>query len=347
MKIWKKIMIVALSVLAISMGILASVVLSLYIDDKRKHHYSSHDDMVWLSENIQEVYHKKSYRLKDARTGKFTTPKLDCIYHSNDPADTLLVFRDKNAKRGYLSINTGRIVIPAQYEHAWNFSEGLAAVYHDGYVSFINMAGEPAFPQHFPCNYTSGRAFAFHDGTCTMCAPDGNWGLIDTNGNWILEPQYREIDKPYHGYRRISDGSLYGLLNSHGEEVLPLQYDNIKRANDGNGFLLQKEGICQQVDFSMQVTNPFVHDGIHMLSYIDDYPANLSDDYSIIMSLEPQFFRYDVGYGSGVIDSYGNVIIPAKYEMVRLVNDHLFEVQVTCYGERLLFDTNGNIVNSL
>ena len=95
----------------------------------------------------------------------------------------------------------------------------------------------------------------------------------------------------------------------------------------------------------MQVIRPFVHDGIHMLEYIDKYPSEISEDYAVVMSLEPQFFRYDVGYGSGVIDHNGNVIIPAKYYMVRLVNDHLFEVEVTPGGEHLLFDTNGNRVD--
>ncbi len=345
MNIWKKIMIVALSVLAISVGILASIILSLYVQDRRSRHYSPPDDMVWLSENIQEVCHNGLVRLKDVRTGKYTTPKLKYIYHDDESSDSLLVFRDKNDKRGYINTRTGRIVIPAQYEHAWNFSEGLAAVYQDGYVSFLNTAGEPAFPQHFPVNYTSCMAFVFHDGTCSMCSPEGQWGLIDMNGNWVLAPQYREIDRPYHGYRRFSDGKLYGLLNSQGKVVLPMQYDNIKRADDQNGFLLQREGIGQQVDFSLQVIRPFVHDGIHMLEYIDKYPSEISEDYAVVMSLEPQFFRYDVGYGSGVIDHNGNVIIPAKYYMVRLVNDHLFEVEVTPGGEHLLFDTNGNRVD--
>ena len=44
------------------------------------------------------------------------------------------------------------------------------------------------------------------------------------------------------------------------------------------------------------------------------------------------------------MDIDGNVIIPAKYYMVRIVDDNHFEVEVTCGGERILVNAKGQYV---
>ena len=110
-----------------------------------------------------------------------------------------------------------------------------------------------------------------------------------------------------------------------------------------------KDGLACQVDFDLQVTVPFVHDGIHTLSYIDSYDTNeyydeASGEYKTHKQAEPRFFRFDIGNNSGVIDANGKVIIPAIYYNVYIVNDRLFQVEVTSSGERLLFDTKGRYV---
>ncbi len=61
--------------------------------------------------------------------------------------DSLTVFCDTEGKRGYLNVNTGRVVIDGQYKHAWHFSEGLTAVVADnGKVGFINYDNEMVIP---------------------------------------------------------------------------------------------------------------------------------------------------------------------------------------------------------
>ena len=92
-----------------------------------------------------------------------------------------------------------------------------------------------------------------------------------------------------------------------------------------------------------------VHDGIHTLSYIDSYDTDeyydeASDEYKTRKQAEPRFFRFDIGGNSGVIDANGKVIIPAIYYNVYIVNDRLFQVEVTSSGERILLDTQGRYV---
>jgi hypothetical protein len=292
-------------------------------------------------------------QLKDIRTGEFTTPELDHIFiNEYDVEDSLVVYRTHDRLRGYLNVNTGKIIIYARFDRAWNFSEGLAAVLIDGVVSFIKEDGNPAFEQTFPIIYNTNyedAAFQFHNGLCAMRTMDGKWGFINTRGEWVVNPIYNSIDAPYHGYRRVYDGDHYGLITTDGSVALPMVYDDIRRELAGNGWVLVKDGLAWQVDFELQVTVPFVHDGIHTLSYIDSYDTNefydeATDEYKTRKQFENRYFRFDIGGNSGVIDANGKVIIPAIYFNVYIVNDRLFQAEVTSSGERILLDTKGRYV---
>lgn len=347
---WKKILIVALCVVAVTAFLFVCLLCGVYYEKKFKIDYWEGYTQ-YVSPNIALVHGYKGMesfeQLKDIRTGEYTTPRLNHIFTNEyNSQDSLVVFRTRDHLRGYVNVNTGRIVIPAQYQRAWNFSEGIAVVYKEGLVSFINESGEPAFPTTFPIRYDlnfDNIAFQFHDGLCVMRTMDGQWGLINAQGEWVVEPIYNTIDAPYHGYRRVYDGDHYGLLARDGALALPAVYDDIRQATDGKGWVLVKDGLACQVDYRLQVTVPFLHDGIHTLMYIDAYRDNENDE-TQHQPVEPRFFRYDIGVNSGVIDAKGRVIIPAIYYNVRLVNDDLFEVEVTCGSEHLLYDTKGRYV---
>ena len=343
---WKKVLIVALCVIGVAALLFACLMCHVYYEKKFKVTYwEGHTE--YVSPNIVLVHGYKGWesfeQLKDLRTGKFTTPRLNHIFTNQyNSEDSLVVFRTHDRMRGYLNVNAGKIVIPAQYQRAWNFSEGIAAIYQEGLVSFINESGELAFPNTFPIRYDlnfDDIAFQFHNGLCVMRTMDGQWGLINNRGEWVVEPIYNTIDAPYHGYRRVYDGDHYGLLAQDGSFALPVVYNDIRREPVGNGWILVKDGLAWQVDFQLHVTVPFVHDGIHKLYSIDGYREGEDNE-----EKEPRFFRFDIGDNSGVIDANGKVIIPAIYFNVYIVNDKLFQVELTSSGERLLYDTQGRYV---
>ena len=347
MKTWKKILIIALCVLAIAGLTFAGLMWKVYYDKYHKSYYWENLARP-ISENILMVDGCSGgecfVRLKDMRTDKYITPKLQHIFINNYcNEDSIVVFRTFDRLRGYLNANTGEIVIPAQYNRAWNFSEGIAGVLKDGVVSFIKEDGEPAFGQKFPIYYDddfSDIAFQFHKGLCVMRTMDGKWGMINTQGEWAVEPIYNMISAPQDGLRIVYDGNKYGLLTVDGKPALPVEYDDIRFYSVRGGIRLVKDGYAKVVDHNLNTIVPFVHDGIHLMSYVDDYRSDMHVD-GDIMTVVPKYWRYDIGSESGVIDIDGNVIIPAKYYMVRMVNENLFEVEVTCGGERILFNNRG------
>lgn len=348
MKKWKKVMIVALCVLAVSV---AALVYMAGVAFYREYHNECYWENVTrpVSRYIVMEYgikaRKNFVQLKDIRTGKHTTPQLQHIFiNSYSSSDSLVVFRTFDRMRGYINIHTGQIVIPAQYNRAWNFSEGIAAVFKDGFISFINTEGEPAFNQTFPIFYDddySDIAFQFHNGLCVMRTMDNKWGLINAKGEWVVEPIYSSIYKPWFGYRIVTDGARYGLLTKEGKVALPLEYDLIRFSSDGNGFFIAKDGYAKIIDKQLKTVVPFAHNGLCELKYGDD---DEYDGYGNSGTHTPEFWRYDIGYGSGVIDRQCNVIIPAKYYMIRMVNENMFEAVVSPGGDCILFDRKGRPV---
>ena len=345
MKTWKKTLIIALCVMAVAGLIFAGLMCKIYYDKYYKISYwESWTD--YVSENIVQVHGYKGMegfeQLKDIRTGEFTTPQLDHVFvNTYNSEDSLVVFRTFDRLRGYLNVNTGKIIIPAQYQRAWNFSEGIAAVYKEGLVSFINSSGAPAFPTTFPIRYDlnfDDIAFQFHNGLCVMRTMDYKWGLINTKGQWVVEPLYTTISAPKFGYRIVSDGSLYGLISADGKVVLPVEYDFIRIASNPAGFTVAKDGFAKIIDKDLHTIVPFVHDGLYYLTRAE------YDDYNDAETETSDYRRYRVGSGNGVIDKNGNVIIPAKYYMVRMVDDELFDVEVTYDGEHMLVNSQGQIV---
>ena len=352
MKVWKKFFIVALCVLAFAATIFVGLLIHIHYEKEHKVSYwESQPQHVSPTILMVHGYHGMNgfVRLKDMQTGKFTTPELQHIFvNEYSTEDSLVVFRTFDRKRGYINVQTGKIIIPAQYNRAWNFSEGIAGVLKDGEVSFIKADGEPAFEKSFPIIYDDNYgeiAFQFHNGLCVMRTMDNKWGLINTQGEWAVEPVYNTISAPRYGYRIVTKGEHYGLLSVDGKTVLPAEYDLIRNAMDGEGFFIAKNGYAKIVDKDLNTIVPFAHDGLVQLFYIENYRSTDEyDENGYAKPVTPQYWRYDIGAKSGVIDRHGNVIIPAVYHMVRLVDDELFEVEVTYGGERILFDRAGRYV---
>ena len=113
---------------------------------------------------------------------------------SRPERDSITVFCDQNDLRGFLNVNTGQIIIPAKYRHAWHFSQGLAAVVDDcGKMGFINYDGEVVIPMQL--DFDIYYEYVFKDGYCAIQTDSTSlWGLIDRNGRCVLPCEYDFLD---------------------------------------------------------------------------------------------------------------------------------------------------------
>ena len=308
-----------------------------------------------LSKNVTVRYYYKQgdYRVHNREENKITIKGLTNVVCASE-GDSLSVFF-KDGLRGFLNVNTGYEVIPAQYKHAWVFSEGLAAVVDgSGKIGFINKENEVVIPCRYTYRKNQPIDYYFNNGYCVMTDERGACGVIDVNGRWVMEPKYDTIWKLHFGkYRIVKDGEKYGMIDENLHFVFPIEYDRIEFAeHEHDGVLLTKGHVKQHVAFDGTVINPFVIDAVEGLYYQRGIePMEVQDKYGDIeVKIEVQtladYVKYRVNGAYGVMHrETGRIVLPALYDEVDMVSPTLIEAQLSGTYDFVVFDTQGNRVH--
>lgn len=170
-----------------------------------------------------------------------------------------------DGKWGFVD-TTGSLKILARYDEASHFHEGKALVLYNGRQYFINRSGELSYRfkgtlvHHYSQEMAvvkrssgvffidhSGKtlfdkkfqaAFPFNPQGLAKVKMSGKWGLINTKGQFVVEPRYADIGDFAYGLAYIKIRGSYGLYDQKGQRIIEqegddlLQYqDNIVRTN--------------------------------------------------------------------------------------------------------------------
>ncbi len=332
--------VVAAVSIVVAVGVLAIIAYNIYDDKYGRDYYDRA-----LSDNVRlRSFADDRWRAYNCQTHEYTTGRINWV--SDVPVDDSLAVYALPHRRGYINANTGRIVIDAEandYKLAWFFSEGVAAVMKDGKIGFINTQNEVVIP--FQYDYSDdcrqwNFGYIFYDGYCAMTNAEGELGLIDHEGRWIVGPTYDEIWPPHEsGYRIIIDDGRYGLLDGTFSTVYPVEYESIDIIADG--FVLEKDGRRWQVDFEGNTVLPFMFDEMYYLSY----PTGYDDCGELTWGLS-DYATYEISNRCGIINrKTGEPITPAIYSDIEMLSENLFKVQEYDSYDWYLLDASGNIVN--
>lgn len=337
---WVRRTIVA-SFLLIALAFAAIVAYAIY-DDAKGRWYAD----IWLSDDVVVYYFADdTYRVYNTSTEKYTTSRISWVASAAEN-DSIGVYAIDD-RRGFINTKTGDIVINAKsndYEKAWVFSEGLAAVMKDGKVGFVDANNKLVIPFQFDYSdkcRTYEIGYLFHDGYCVMTNKDGKFGLIDISGNWVVEPEYDELWNAHKtGNRIVVNDGKHGVLDSCGNVVYPTEYFYIDIWEDG--FVLTKDGRKWQEDYEGNIVNPFVIDGVNCYM---KYPVSYSNENGVEYALS-DYAEYFVNRNSGIMNRItGKPITPALYDDVYMISDKLFQVQDAETYDCYIIDVNGNRVN--
>jgi hypothetical protein len=320
-KLWKKILISALALIGLGIVFVLFAVISDAVDNRKcriEWYYQDH-----INDSLRADYHypdKDYIRIYNTTRKCYVSPKMRWLSRGVSEGDSLTVFCDMNGKRGYINLHTGKVVIEGRYKHAWNFSEGLAAVCRNNLIGFINAAGEEVIPCQYPTSIhvINSLGYAFHDGYCTVTNSKNECGLINQQGQLVVDTIYDCIWSPSEcGARIFQDNNKYGVMDLKGNIIVPLQYDNIWC--EGERLFATKNGIMAQIDKTGKVIRPFC-------SSYDFEPMYLATDHD---DEHPTgYFKYFAGGYQGVIDAKGRMVIPAIYHQVNQLDKNLFEAEV-------------------
>lgn len=311
-----------------------------------------HDNRRWywkdetLSGNIEaHCFYDGKFKIYNKQKGEYTTPKIYWVSKAEE-GDSLAVYAIPK-KRGYINTKSGAVVIDAasnNYEKAWVFSEGLAAVMKEGKVGFINEKNEIVIP--FRHNYSNvcrmnDFGYIFRNGYCAMTNEDGKLGLIDKSGVWVIDPVYDEIWSPMkeEGYRIVITEGKYGVIDGCCSLVRKAEYEHISITDEG--FVLTKDGCKWLEDPEGYILQPFMFDNTYWLSYNDGY----NEEGECINTLS-DYVKYEIRNRYGIMNRItGKVITKAIYHDVNMLSKELFEVQCPCSYDWYAIDAKGNPVD--
>jgi hypothetical protein len=311
-----------------------------------KYHRKDHDS-TYLHDFSNEyvspyvVFHDwyPSY-LYNVKTGRRTITGVQWICKSSDGDRIAVYCTNEERKRGYFNRFTGEVVIPAQYDKAWIFSEGVACVYDKGTLHFIDHKGQTLMDKVFP--YTERiDDYCFHNGLCQMLGDDNRIGLIDKQGNWVVDPVYYQMTYDTRGFWLVQDREWnYGLLDAKGQMLLPIEYDDITiHHEDSCIFVRRLDHLNQVLDFECNIINPCNFDEVEKMEYYtDEY-----DEEGILKSATANCLRYrTVDWNYGLMDKHGNIITPPTYSSITAIGSDRYH----CDGPNgsVILDSKGNEV---
>jgi hypothetical protein len=140
------------------------------------------------------------------------------------------------------------VVIPAQFDAAGEFSEGLAAVEKDDKWGYIDKTGKVVIPLTFaaPNGYIrySGRG-GFREGLAAVHFGGGRWGYINKTGKVVIQPQFGGAEAFSEGLALVETGEIprkHGYINKAGQWVIPPQFTDASPFSEGFAAVLTSVG---------------------------------------------------------------------------------------------------------
>ncbi|MBS7377022.1 MAG: WG repeat-containing protein [Paludibacteraceae bacterium] len=295
--------------LIILSGILFSLVVIFIVCVLIYANSTSYTEERQLSEKIASVRQSDgSYKLVNTETGKTLISDISVEWIASG-YDSLAVF-SKDDKRGFFNINTGEIVVEPIYEHAWIFSNKLAAVVLHNKVGFINSTGKVVID--FKYQYMPGESYLFRYGHCAVANEELQVGVIDTLGNWVIEPNYEDIYVSEHYAIGHVRGNFDHQIDYNGNIILDCVIDNI-------------------------------YDIYYDVSYIDEITGCPSE--SKVASNE--FFEYKIGSLSGLMNNKGEFITQPIYTVIRGLGPHLFRATLQDGFSEVIINEKGEVLSSI
>lgn len=215
-------------------------------------------------------------------------------------------------KFGYINLN-GEMVIPAQFDGAIWFCEGLARVEMKEKYGFINERGDIVIP----CKFETADNFC--GGYCCVSLAEGRKGLIDRNGAFVIAPTYYFLWHYGEGVCEAEDKNYRrGLVSPQGV-IAALQFDDVHKI--GNAYMLVlngKKGLAN-------------NKGIAVFPRYDNISGYFTDD----------IFEVYCDDKFGLIDINGEIVAPISYESEFMTPYGRPWAYAFLDGHRVFFDGNG------
>ncbi len=202
----------------------------------------------------------------------------------------------KNGLSGAISSSGAEVIRPA-YASLSGFKGGMSVVWTEGLCAIADKDGKMLTP----FKYSAAR---LENGVAVTETSSGDSSIVSVSGEELpLEYSVKEVFSD--GLWIVSDGALYGVMNTRGELVLPLEYDGIAPGPDGIGIAFKDGELIFIDEFSDSKIVRFDESG-------DPYPPISYEraDFTLVRSTSAP------GGLWGISDFLGNALLPAQYSKI-------------------------------
>lgn len=137
----------------------------------------------------------------------------------NFDKDTKLCWAVRNGKYGFVN-TSGKTVINFAYDGAEDFSEGYACVKFGDVYYYIDKYGKKK-------SYEYAEIRSFNEGFGAVKAANGKWGFVNSKGKEVITCYYDMVSDFIDGYAVVCLGEAVGIINTNGKYVLDPDYKDI------------------------------------------------------------------------------------------------------------------------
>lgn len=156
------------------------------------------------------------------------------------------------------------------------------------------------------------------------------WGYIGPDGNFLIKPAYDSADVfNDNGRAIVSKGSLYGIIDSQGKNIVNSQYDYISDFSEGLAIATDRSGYKV---FNREGKTVFENKG---------YISSFKEGFAVIEGNSTPEVHSLYGY----LNREGKIVIPPKYESAGDFSNGAAIVKKQ-EGSYALIDTEGNEVGT-
>src|SRR5262252_8372250 len=220
----------------------------------------------------------------------------------------------KDGKSGFID-NTGKIVIPLQFDSANGFSEGLALVTLRGKKFFIDTTGRTVFEAKFDIirNFSEGVA-AVNIGekripNVGLISDPGKWGYIDKTGKLVIAMKFTHAESFSEGLAAVAEGDKGEFIDHDAKPVFAVPLDVTLGFREGIAGVLYHGTLAYYDRTGKKISPP-----------LDYGPSN----HSFSEGLVP----VEIKGKSGYMDRAGNLVIPAQFDDADDFSEGLAPVKV-------------------
>lgn len=263
-----------------------------------------------ITDTVYDIFHRRFYQENYASYGfgnsqQYIDTNLN-ILTVDDKYRTQGSFENKrcriynNDKFGFID-EKGNLIIPAIFDDADDFYNGLAPVKKDDKWGFIDTSGNVVI------NFQFDEPNSFFDGIA-VAKQNGKYGYIDMKGNWIVQPKFSKVGSATDGYLECFMNGKAGMLDYLGNNIIPFEFKEFRQYEDG--FFHAQKYIGEESDD--YVVGLYTATGKKIIPVEYERIDYLGNNLYKVRSNEKYY---------GIYNTDGEIVLPVKYDAIRAFDE--------------------------